>query len=133
MTWTVIGKNLSDKNKITVDVKNYKVVMTVAEGALTLSDVPAKPVDGTAEAALPTTAPTTTQAGLGTISAVTWAETTDNGTANQVDSTDVWTATFTIAADDGYQFVNSGTYTLDGATVTATTTQLTVVFTFTID
>src|SRR5699024_3981314 len=55
-TWTVTGKNLSDKNKITVDVKNYKVVMTVAKGALAFNGLPEEPSTGTAKADLPTTA-----------------------------------------------------------------------------
>lgn len=133
-TWTVTGKNLSDKNKITVDVKNYKVVMTVAKGALAFNGLPEEPSTGTAKAALPTTAPTTSVEGLGTVSAVTWTETTNGTTADEVDAGDTWTAEFTVKTADGYQFdTTASAYTVDGAkTVSATADTLTVTFEFAI-
>ena len=131
-TWTVIGKNLSDKNKITVDVKNYKVVMTVAEGALAFNGLPEEPGIGTAKADLPTTAPTTSVEGLGAVSAVTWTEGGSGSAPDEVDANDIWTAKFTVKAADGYQFdTTASAYTVGGAnTVSATADTLTVTFEF---
>ena len=133
-TWTVTGKNLSDKNEITIDVKNYKVVKTVAKGALTFNGLPEEPSTGTAKADLPTTAPTTSVEGLGTVSAVTWTEGGSGSASGEVDAGDTWTAEFTVKAADGYQFdTTASAYTVGRAnTVSANADTLTVTFEFTI-
>ena len=108
--------------------------MTVAKGALAFNGLPEEPSTGTAKAALPTTAPTTSVEGLGTVSAVTWTETTNGTTADEVDAGDTWTAEFTVKTADGYQFdTTASAYTVDGAkTVSATADTLTVTFEFAI-
>ena len=133
IVWTVTGRGLADNNNIAVDVENYTVTKIVTGGSLTFTGLPTTPNTGAQKAELTTTAPVTTVEGLGDVSAVAWTE-SGGTTADEVDSGDTWTAVFTVAAADGYQFdTTTSAYTVVGAeSVTATTSELTVTFKFTI-